>query len=430
MQRTKIVALLIVGAVIIAAMGILLINNDKNSNSMDISASLKIYGNIDEDYKIDNEDYNLLKKAIENDTTDEFPLADANQDGKVDQNDLDMLDKMVNKRPVTVYVLDDADAIIKLEYPLTKILPVTPDMLSLMITLDAKDKIVAYIASIYEVEQSYILSDKSIRNLGEERQVNDVTYAGVREVSIEKGIGAILFAAPNAVDKKRADLDAAGIPLLCIRCSEPYEFANACLTLGWLMGGEKEQTGMDIWRFSYEVYNNIEEKTRDLEKAKCISITMYRNLSQKDSQYAYITNVAGGNNITEEEGIGSTSLSTPEAITKYDHAEKIISFRTMDLSVQNIVDSWMNTGHDYLKNSAIYEDIVYVNLSMPMCARVAYVAEILYPDLFEGYGDRVFKEFVDEFLPYLNEHASDGDFDVKKDTTTIITYQMYLDAKK
>ena len=64
-----------------------------------------------------------------------------------------------------------------------------------------------------------------------------------------------------------------------------------------------------------------------------------------------------------------------------------------------------------------YENLIYINTSMPVTCRMAYIAEIFHPDLFEeGYGDRVHQQFVDNFMGYL------GYFDITKDMTTMITY--------
>ena len=55
---------------------------------------------------------------------------------------------------------------------------------------------------------------------------------------------------------------------------------------------------------------------------------------------------------------------------------------------------------------------------------------MLYPDQISAdYALDFHQKMVDKYMSYLNETQEDGDMDVRKDMTTIMTYQDYLDSK-
>ena len=100
----------------------------------------------------------------------------------------------------------------------------------------------------------------------------------------------------------------------------------------------------------------------------------------------------------------------------------------MDYVSADVVGVWDAYAGD-LKACSSYQNLVYINAAMPVIARVAYAAEVMYPDIFSGYGNEVFQKFVDTYEPYVHAEMPDGHFDVKTDLTTIITYEMYRSAK-
>jgi len=435
------IAIVVVAIVIVAAMGALFILN-KNDDGIDIDSSLRIYGNVNEDFTINNDDVALLEKIIKEETTSEYKLADANQDGKVDEKDVELVRKMVNRDPVDVYMVDDSNVIVKISYPLKNAVAITADMLSLITAMEAGSAIAAYISSAYENEQTYITSNTSIKNLGGSARTMDATsYGNLMSVSSNlstKGekIGGILCYSTSSISNYKTDLEAAQIPLMQIDCTSPTGFADGALTIGWIMGEEIEKNGLEVCKKSYEIYNHVEDKIGNAKKVTCVSFSMWNYITQKKSQYTMVTQAAGGNNVVELDGDSSVKLGSPEAITAYDDVDFLVSFRSQDivkLDSKGIVDIWDNPNNDLLTGSAAYESLVFINANIPVCVRVAYLAEIFYPNLFKGYGDKMFQDFVDDHMTYLNDLVNGKDanrkFDVKNDVTSFITYEMYLAAK-
>lgn len=83
----KIAAVAVVIVIVVAACALLLSNN-KEKDDVEIKASLMVRGNADNNYKIDQNDMDILEDIIAgNKALEDYPLADVNKDGKVDETD-------------------------------------------------------------------------------------------------------------------------------------------------------------------------------------------------------------------------------------------------------------------------------------------------------------------------------------------------------
>ena len=97
-NTTKLIAIVAIIVIVAAGIGgVILITKDKN-NGPTINASLEVFGNANNDYKIDNSDVDVIKNIIDKKdgyTLEKYPLADANHDSKVDQSDIDLTNKII-----------------------------------------------------------------------------------------------------------------------------------------------------------------------------------------------------------------------------------------------------------------------------------------------------------------------------------------------
>ncbi len=438
-NMTLIVAAVLVVAALGIGAGILLTKEGDGSGSYVPHTSLPILGNANEDDRIDQSDLDIINDIIDGKKNlSDYEFADANNDGKINATDRDIVQNIINGTPTNVFVMDQNESIIEVQYPLKNVVTVNADMLSMFILIGGENSIAGFVASAYPVEQK-VVTDAGATKLAGTRAIDNANYSGLIALDMdlysEGGIGAIFAMTDAAVSDKIEDIDAAGIPVLRIKCSAPVDQVNACLTIGVLLGTDVEKQARDYYEKTHALYDMIEDKLKDLsddEKVKCISLTMWRYITEMDSAYTQVTEVAGGNNITNFEGDGSKKLETEDAITSFDAAEYMISFRTRDYIVDDVIETWENANNSYLHAGKAYIDgnMIFVNASMPVPCRVAYCAEIFYPELFEeGFGDRIFQEYVDAFLGYLEGSGSDGSFDVKLDMTTTITKTDYEAAK-
>ncbi|MBR7152349.1 MAG: hypothetical protein IKD00_01210 [Candidatus Methanomethylophilaceae archaeon] len=409
-MNTKQIAVVgVVAVLIVAAVAVVIMNLDDGGKNADIEASLAIGGNVDNDYRIDSKDMEILDKILNDEiSSEEYPLADVDGNGTIDQADKTYLQKILDDEMDSVFVTDSYGNVQEISYPLDNIITVNADMAMLVSNLGAVDRVAGYIASDYPVEQTLLRNSDAI-DISSGRQVKEAEYKAIRDIESDldkKGekIGAIFYYSSSALGYK-ADFEAAGIPILNVYCTSPESNADAYATYGYLFGGEYVQKGIDMCQYCYNVYDHIKNKVGDREKVTALGLNMNFYVCNNESQYADIIRFAGGVHVFTQPGDGSEKVTTPEGITDYDGMiDYMFNFSTQDLVNVDPLDLWKNNSKiKVLEASAQFEDMVWINCSMPVVVRVAYVAEIMYPDLFEGYGDQVFQEFIDEFLPYLND---------------------------
>lgn len=113
-----------------------------------------------------------------------------------------------------------------------------------------------------------------------------------------------------------------------------------------------------------------------------------------------------------------------------DLIDKIINFMTLGCANGELSDTWEAAKINYVTNSAHFEDMAFINCSMPTTCRVLYVASFFYPDLIDrDYVDSFFQDIVDSYMTFLDKTQDDGDFDVRTDMMTMLTYEDYQKLK-
>ena len=110
MDKTKTIAVIAVIIIVIAAAAVVIVNGSSTSKEdVKIESSLRVFGNADGNYTIDNDDVAIIEDILKLSETEraqklvEYPLADANYDGKITEDDLTLVKKIVNDEPCTVY---------------------------------------------------------------------------------------------------------------------------------------------------------------------------------------------------------------------------------------------------------------------------------------------------------------------------------------
>ncbi len=149
MNQTKIVA--IVAAVVIvlgAAVGVFMYMSG-NGEDHDIEAALPVFGNADEDYKIDGKDLDVIQKIIDKEsgyTLAEYPYADANYDKTVDSKDKDIVQKIINGKTVQIHHLSfytGGSSVVDSKWPADGMIVQSNNVLMFSKLLGIDDKMVA-----------------------------------------------------------------------------------------------------------------------------------------------------------------------------------------------------------------------------------------------------------------------------------------------
>jgi hypothetical protein len=140
LSKNAMIAIVVVVVIaIVAVAAVLMMNNGGNqggsgdgarvgeviseSNFPNTDSRLWVYGNANEDDKIDNNDVTALENMVKG-SVKKTQLADANADGKIDDNDVDYLKKILAATESTkldVYYIDNYFKIAKVSWPVKTI---------------------------------------------------------------------------------------------------------------------------------------------------------------------------------------------------------------------------------------------------------------------------------------------------------------------
>ena len=428
-MNTKTIAVILVAAVIVVAgIAYAFISLGEDEETVEYDVALSIMGNANMDNYLDDKDINIIQDIINGESSlSEHEFADANDDGTVDEKDLEIVNKLINGEETKAIYVDQYDNKVRVQFPLKNIISINSEMLPILIYIGGETKVAGYISSEYEIAQS-IMDNGFSQKLDGSRAITAASYASIAEIdsnlSSDGGIGAILCLNDTALGDYADQLRTAEIPIIKIKCSAPIESIDAALTLGYLIGGECKDKAYEYLEDSYRVLNHIEDALESIDKrTTCIAMSMGTHVAETNSGYSLTVDLAGGEIICGLEGDSSQKLNTTEAITTWDGVEHIVEFRSLDYVQENEVEVWDNKYENIVKSSS-YENAFYINASLPIIVKVAYLAEVFYPDLFEGFGDETFRYFIDTYSDYLNAHFDDGQLD-PEDITVLITYESY-----
>lgn len=431
MNRKMIAAVAVVLVVVIAGAAYAITSlgsGDDKKNSVEYDVALSIMGNANEDNYLNSEDTKIIQNIIDKKYSQEgYEFADANDDGVVDEKDLEIVNKLISNEETEAIVVDQDNNKVKVQFPLKNIISINSEMLPILIYIGGDKKVAGYISSEYEVAQS-IMDNGFSKKLDGSRAITAASYSSIVEIdsklSAEGGIGAILCLNDSALGNFADQVNTAQIPVIKIKCSNPVASIDAALTLGYLIGGECKDKAYEYVEDSYEVLNKINDALKSVsKKTTCIAMSMGTHVAEIDSGYSVTTKLAGGDVICGLEGDGSQKLEVHDAITKWDGVDHIVEFRSVDFVKEDEVAMWDKYA-EHVEQSSSYEDVVYINASLPIIVKVAYVAEIFYPDLFENLGDDTFRYFIDTYSSYLNDMCDDGRLD-PDEISTVVTYESY-----
>ncbi len=447
-MQKNIVIIAVVAVVAIAAGGAILFLGSGSSDYENLKmTNLPVYGNANEDYTIDQKDVDLINQLIGTKVSD-HPFADADGDGAITATDAEIVKKLINGEKTKVrfidqYVYDVGKTnIVEVNYPLENVITINPDMLQLTFMFDGDEKVIGYIANRDSYGVTFYKADNNgfTRCLGTSpRMITQAEWEAIKDLDSElyekgEGIGAILAYNDAALSDYKDDIETTGIPVIYIRCTDPVHSIDATMLLGFLLGPDYSKKALNYANDSRKAIvdlNDKLEKLGDDERTKFIALCMWKYISQHDSQYTKIGLQAGGIDVANLPGNGSNPLNDVEAITIYnDKIDYIMNCRTCDCINVDPLKLWEDSRIDILKKSNEFENMFYLNLSIPTPCRVMYVAAMFYPDIVSmSEAHNYFQTMVDKYLNYLNSTVPDQDFNVVQDMMTICTYQDYMDAK-
>ena len=433
----KILAVGIVIVVAAAGAGAFFLLNKDKKDSTDIDAALEVYGNADNNYKIDDSDIDVIQNIIdkkEGYTLEKYPLADAYKDGVVDDKDIDQVKKIIaggdEGKSFKVWYINhstnttaypNGTYVADMTWPVQKcIANGAANALIIYEMVGIRDNIsgINYSATSPPDPKVYSYYN-AMPSLG--TSTNYLTENLLTDcVAANPGTTAVITAdnkgyldGSSGVSEQYIEeelhLDVVRIKHAAV---DPNEYSSAILMIGFMF--QKETKAQEAAEWVTEVFKDITEKTSTVDKKVRVLASSYQTyVSARNSDYADVTIKAGGEYTLGTENVSSVyfsgskkdaSLFTPEK-----QPDVIICIRTgsgflkaswYDDSSKWDVNNMKTQLQNYSEFNCYGEKKVYtISGDMPIVARVLYAAVILYPDLFTmEKADELHQEFVDKFL--------------------------------
>ena len=448
-MNTKVIAL--VAVVVVVAAGsigaVVLLNQNNNSSEKNyaIDGALNVYGNADGDYKIDNNDLNVIQDIIDGKKRfAHYPLADANLDKKVDSEDKELVKKIINKEECTINIINQKktagnyDSTVK--WPVKSAIATGSSNNLLLFTLAGiNDKIHGI---CYSTTPDWVLFPyyENVTKLASSS--TQISIDAANDTVKQYNVTALISDYTDSTINNEAEYNKKGIDVVRVSAAvtDPDKYASQLLMLGFLFGTETQ--AMEYAEWNTKVLKEISDKvaTIDQEKLKKV-VTSNSAASAKGvwisagvSDYRAVMEAAGGvYGISDEFDVYGVSGYTSGAYFKKGDTwlyqpgtspDYIISMRvsTWYSGTVNTVSLWEESVGAFDETSAYLNKNVYVMTGdAPITIRIAYAAAILYPDVFTmEWANGLNKEIMEKFSP--GEINTDGKF-------FVISYDDYNAAK-
>lgn len=304
MESKQIVTIAVVAIVVIAAVAVVVSANkkddDKSTSSVD--ASVLIYGNANNDWRVDNSDVEFVQSIVDGKTSWDKtanPYADANCDGSITSADVDLIKKIVGKESCTVYYQNYFGEQQAIKYPLTNN--------KIMVTYWQQAEAVSILGHWNEVVVASAAATTVYPDLYPSTNVETVGTTGsstaaaqATETIIEKNVDLIIATPSTAVRSALSSIEndsSLGIQIVYLWYSG-NSVIPTILTLGVLMDStSKAEAYAQYVTDQMEKINKVVSSIPDSDKPTILAQITYTNTEEratKNGGYCFM--------FTEKEG--------------------------------------------------------------------------------------------------------------------------------
>lgn len=383
---------------------------------------LAIFGNVDGDDDIDNDDVELLQNIVDGKVTfdkNKNCFADTDGNGYVNQSDVVLLKKLVNKEPCKLYYWANTYEILSIDYPLSgKIAVHHVYPLDACIILGLYDDVVGmtnqgFSNAIGKDVNRYPGAGTTIANIG------------VPEEDPEKlaDTGATIFIAPAASKdyKKVTDLyAAAGEKIQIVRlCMSQYYTTCADLYGSMLMLGvmfQKEAQAQEYVKFVDEMLAYVNDSQKNLA-----SYTFMSGYDVTETQWELDSSLTNGNAMGDVYTLSKLPLVSANVIDEKNYCPDVTMEKTLEINPQVIfvitfhTYTWTVEEHqeelnklaEYFKGTDAYENgriysVNYYNIAnYGGIPQLALLAHYIWPDSFsEDVGWEYLEKYYSTWTKY------------------------------
>lgn len=445
MDKKTIAILLVIIVVLGAAVfAITSMGNDDDNESPIYSgdSALPVYGNANEDYKIDGSDLAIIEEIIDGKSTlADHPLADANADGVVDEADVELVKKIIAEEPCNVYHISyykTGNKVVQTAWPVKSALATGAANMLMILTLVGADSMVHGICySSTSVPNSALFPGFSqMPSLGSTS--TSMTVDGAKDVISKYDVTAFIVDHTVSTISNEDDFEKQGVDVIRIDPAtvDFDKMGQEMLLLGFLFGTQTQVQSILQWQDDVmEEINGRLSSVTDKVSAITVNGTAGAKglwVSAGASNYTAVLELAGATipldiDVLKADGItkydGGAYFGHGDTwLYKYDF-DKIISLKTGgwysgDIDIKEIYEISL----ECLEETEAYKNgqAYVVTGDAPVIVRIMYSAVALYPDLFDqSWADELNQEFFEKFYPY------DIDF---TGLFFIVTHDMYVSA--
>lgn len=243
-----------------------------------------------------------------------------------------------------------------------------------------------------------------------------IQYDSASKYVTDYGCTAILTSTNTSYMKNYEDMEKHGVDVVRIDATgtSTTAFLSSVLLAGFLFDANENVEA--ICEFSEKVMKDVEGKVAGIaDRPIAVASNTNGTIASSTSDYTELLEVAGAV-IPKDDSRFSSSVKVASADWIYGvDIDKVVSIRTGgglggswylgDFTSDNVKKIF----DPFFKMKAYENNEAYIiDGELPIPLRLAYAAEVLYPDLFEeGYADKLHQEFCDKFY-------SDSNIDISK----------------
>ena len=404
-------------------------------------ATLKVYGNANGDMTIDSRDVTVIEYLISKGAavSDATKMADANNDGKIDPEDVSVVNRIIARESTPIWHVNyhdqDGDGtmdvvIAETQFPVDSFImtgSANGFLLLWMLGITEELKGASYSSSNDTYFNNYYLDTSKVEKLGS--KVFELPFengkVGSSNIIAEKNVSMVLSDWNRTYVENWQNYENAGVDVVRISAAavEMDVFSHSALLLGLLM--DRVDRSVDLVHFYENAYSQINSLLGDLsddDRVPFIASSMTGYISVGDSDYNNVGRLAGGKYALEGLDTGTTTsikiVDYPQVLnTNLYNFDYILHLRTGNFYGGS--DDFDKKWSDYTKSFADWENGTegqYIICGgMPVPLRVAYVAEILHPELIpEGFADNLHQQLIDKFFNGDNLDISSMTFVIHK----------------
>ncbi|MBR4203231.1 MAG: hypothetical protein IKQ93_06630 [Candidatus Methanomethylophilaceae archaeon] len=450
MDKKMVAAIAVVVVVVIAAVAVFALNSGKSSDSLSYfdGVGLKALGNVDKDNDIDQDDYNAVKKLIDDGASaKDNKLADANNDGTLDNKDLFVIDGIIKGDKTIMWHVNyhdtNGDGTMDKELVSTAV-PVTSTIMTgsannfIMFDLLGIEAETTVKGACYGSTNDSFLYKNTYLNTSKVERLGTLSYEipfedgkiGSSDIIKEKNVTCLVTDWNRIYITNEDSFEAAGVDVVRIAAAsfDKEVYTHSISLLGLVFDQEDQaKTILSIYdQTKDEITTAISALKADQIK-KAVASSTTAAVSSADSDYTAVIEAAGAEFALKGYDFGGSSvIYVKDNLEIFDtrkyQIDNIVHIRTAltyGSETKDIAKSWAEFANGMSLWEHAYDGQVLISGSIPVPARVAYASYAMYNDVAPSLSEQWAKSILSSF----EEHYTADVSKAKNHTLGLTSYE-------